>query len=197
MLTGVVACLLLLIALLAIPLTLNFQLSWKHVFERDIKLQWAFGLVRLRIPFRQPKSPSPQGEALEQRIDRLERSYSKRQNFFAVVRQKTFRRRIIRFISDLWHTVHKRNLTLRIRVGLGDPADTGQLWGILGPVAGILANVQEASITIEPEFLDATFELNSSGSIRIIPLQMVCLAVALLLSPTIWRGIRQMRLVGR
>ena len=143
------------------------------------------------------KGTSPEGEELEQKIGRFERSFRKKQNVFAVVRQKPFRRRIIRFISDLWHAVHKKNVSLRVRVGLGDPADTGQLWAIVGPVAGILANIQEASIKIEPEFFDTTFELDSSGSIRLIPLQMIYLTVALLLSPPVWQGIRQMRIVGQ
>lgn len=197
MLTGVMVFLLLLIALLAIPVTLSFKVSWQHNLQNDIELQWAFGLVRVRIPAFQPKPPSAEFEELGHRIGRFERSSRKKKNVFAVVRQKRFRRRIIRFINDLWHAVHKKNLRLRVRVGLGDPADTGQLWAICGPVAGILANVQEASINIEPEFLDTTFELDSSGSIRIIPLQMICLTVALLLSPSVWHGIKQMRVAGR
>lgn len=196
MLTGVVVFLLLLIALLAIPITVTFQLSWRQVFQNDIKLQWAFGLVRVRIRPRQPKLPSPKGEEPEQRIGRIERTLLKKQNVFAVVRQKKIRRRIIRFINDMWHAVRKKNLSLRVRVGLGDPADTGQFWTLLGPVAGILSSVQEASIIIEPEFIDMTFELDSSGSIRVIPLQMIYLTVALLLSPLIWQGIKQMRIVG-
>jgi hypothetical protein len=41
--------------------------------------------------------------------------------------------------------------------------------------------------------MDATFELDGSGSIRIIPLQLIVLTLALLLSPPVWQGIRQMR----
>ena len=197
MLTGVVAFLLLLIALLAIPLTLTFQVSWQQVFQSDIELQWAFGLVHARFRSFQPKAPSPQGEQLEQSIGRLKPTSGKRLKFFAVVRHTKFRRRIIRFISDLLRMVHKKNVSLRVRLGLGDPADTGQLWAIVGPMAGILANVQEASIDIEPEFLDATFELDSSGSVRIIPLQMIYLSVALMLSPPVWQGIKRMRTVGQ
>ncbi len=197
MLTGVMAFLMLLIALLAIPLTLTFQVSWQQVFQNDFKLQWAFGLVRVRIRSFQPKVPSLGDEELEQGIRRFERLSGKKQNVFAVVRQKNIRRRIIRFIIDLWHAVHKKNVSLRVRVGLGDPADTGRLWAIFGPVAGILTNVKEASIKIEPEFFDTTFELDSSGSIRVIPLQMIYLTVALLLSPTVWQGIRQMRIAGQ
>ena len=111
-------------------------------------------------------------------------------SIFRALRQTAFRRRIILFIHDLWHAVHKRDISLRLRVGLGDPADTGQLWAMLGPVAGMLADTQAASIEIEPEFFDATLELDSSGDIRFIPLQMIYLTVGLLLSPPVWRGIK-------
>lgn len=193
MLTGAAAFLLLLIALLAIPLTLTFQVSWQQAFESDIELQWAFGLVRIRSRSSRAAAPTPEGEKREPGVGRGKRAPGKRQNFFAVVRHTEFRRRIIRFISDMWRAVHKKEVSARVRVGLGDPADTGQLWAIVGPMAGMLANVQAASIDIEPDFLDATLDLDSSGSVRIIPLHMIYLGAALLLSPAVWQGIRQMR----
>ncbi len=197
MLTGVLAFLLLLIALLAIPVALTYQASWPEVFQISADLEWAFGLVRVRIPSSDSKAPSSYGEETKRMTDRSERSSRKKPNVFAAVRQEPFRRRIIRFISDLWQAIHKKDVCLRVRVGLGDPADTGQLWAFFGPLAGILANVREASIHIEPEFLDTTFELDSAGSIRIIPLQMIYLAVALLLSPRVWQGVTVARKGGK
>lgn len=82
---------------------------------------------------------------------------------------------------------------VRIRLGLGDPADTGQLWGLLGPVAALLSNLQGARLELEPEFMDAVFELEGSGTIRFVPLQLLVLVAALMLSPSIWQGVRFMR----
>lgn len=196
MLTGVTTFLLLLIALLAVPVTLRFQMSWQQDFQGDITLFWFFGLVRVRLPSSQLKSPGEEGEAPAHKTDRHERAPSKMPNLFATVRQKAFRRRIIRFIGDLWRAIHKNNVRLRVRVGLGDPADTGQLWAVVGPIAGMLTNVQEASIEIVPEFIDTAFELDSSGNIRLVPLHIIYLTVALMLSPSVWLGIKQMRAVG-
>lgn len=193
MLFGVVTFLLLLIALLAVPVTLTFQVSWQQAIESDIKLHWLFGLVHVRLPSFQSKAPSLEGEELTQKMSHFKRSSRKKTNFFAIIWQKAFRRRIIKFVSDFWHAIHKRNVNLRIRIGLGDPADTGLLWAVVGPVAGILANAQEASIELEPEFFDATFELDSSGNIRLIPLQMIYLTAGLLLSPPVWQAIKQVR----
>ena len=195
MLTGVVAFLLLLIALLAIPVKLTFHASWPQAFKDYIKLQWAFGLVSVRLPLLQSKEPSTEGEELEQKIKPLGPSSRKNKNSLALIRQKSFRQRIIRFVSDFWHAVHKRDVILHIRIGLDDPADTGQLWAIVGPVAAILANIKDASIEIEPEFFDTTFELDGSGNIRFIPLQIIYLTIGMLLSPSVWQGIKQMRKV--
>ncbi len=68
MLTGVAAFLLLLIALLAIPVTLTFQASWPQAFQDHIKLQWAFGLVSVRLPSPQPKASSIRGVRLKLKL---------------------------------------------------------------------------------------------------------------------------------
>jgi hypothetical protein len=60
----------------------------------------------------------------------------------------------------------------------------------------MLARVRDIRITVVPDFIDATFEADSSGTIRVIPLQFVILALGLLFSPSIWRGIMLMRASG-
>jgi len=198
MLTGVAAFLLLLIALLAIPLTLTFQASWPQASQGFIMLHWAFGLVSVRMALPQSKAPSTEGDELTRKLERSQTlSGEKRNAFIRILRQQSFRRRVIRFIRDFWHAIHKRDVILRLRIGLGDPADTGQLWSVVGPVAGILATIKEASLVIEPEFFDTTFELDGSGSIRFIPLHIIGLTVGILLSPSVWQGIGQMRQVER
>ena len=191
MLNGVLVVLLGVIALLAIPLTLTFRIATRQVFDNDIRLRWAFGLVRMRIPAGKTEAPSTETGEAKRKPTRRKLTSRRKSKVFGAVRQKGFRRRIIRFVGDLWRAVHKQDVRLRVRVGLGDPADTGQLWAVLGPVSGLLASVRDASISIEPEFVDATIELDSSGSIRVIPLQLVYLTVGLLLSSQVWKGLRR------
>lgn len=193
MLTGVFVFLLFFIALLAIPVALTFQLSWPKDRQQDALLKWAFGLVKVRIPASEPKALSSGSDHLKRKTRRSRHSFGKKTNVLAAIQLKPFRQRIVRFISDMWHSVHKKDISLHVRLGLGDPADTGQLWAIVGPIAGLLATVQGAAIAIEPEFSDSTFELNAAGSIRLIPLQLIYMTIALLLSPPVWRGVVKMR----
>lgn len=80
---------------------------------------------------------------------------------------------------------------MRLRIGLGDPADTGRLWAIIGPIAGMAQNLRDIQLLIEPEFMDPLFEIESHGQIQFAPLRFIGLAVAFILSPTMiktwWR----------
>lgn len=192
MLIGTVAFLLVLVALLAVPVRLSYRLSWRRVLQGHVQLRWLFGLVRVQLPLAQSK-PRPDEQKAVSRKQRKGASSARKSNPVAAIRQKAFRRRVFRFLRDTWRAIHKQNLRLRVRIGLGDPADTGRLWAVVGPVSGMIALVEDATIEIEPEFVDAVFEIDSSGSIRVVPLQMIYLTSRLLLSPSFWQGIRQAR----
>jgi hypothetical protein len=197
MLSGLLLTLLLLVALLAIPVVLRFHISWPEQTQRELELQWAYGLVRVQLP------PSPSGEAsaegkeVAEVIERAahrprEKSTGKMVNFMAVIRQKPFRQRILRYLRDCWRAIHKQEMRLHFRIGLGDPADTGQLWAYIGPLAALLTNVKGASIELEPQFDEELFELESSGRIEFVPLQLIYLTLAMVLSPQVWRGLREL-----
>lgn len=195
MLAGVLIALSILVALLAIPVTLTFHIAWRDALHSDIALTWAFGLVHLRLPSGERTPPAPRRR--EDNNDHTTRSGApKPAKLFAAIRVRRFRRRMLRFAADLWRALHKRDLHLHVRLGLGDPAETGQLWGMLGPGAGLLSGVSDASISVEPDFLDATLELDGSGRIRVMPLRLLGLASALLLSPSVWQGLKRMRTAG-
>lgn len=178
------------------PLTLTYQFSWKQTLSANLRLNWAFGLVRADVSPDLAKPEAGEPEAAGQKAARWGKSKGKGTNFMAAIRQTSFRRRIFRFMSDLWRAIHKKDVRLLVRLGLGDPADTGQLWAALGPLSGMLSRLRDIRIAIEPDFLDSTLEVDSSGTIRMIPLQLAIIALGLFFSPTVWRGIVLMRTSG-
>jgi hypothetical protein len=190
MLLAVASLLVVIIALLAIPLTLAFQASWQQSFQSEIKLIWLFGIVQVRLPSSQEKTSSHKKPRHNKKRKHKKQTQGKN-GFLATIRQQAIRRQIIKFIHTLWHAVKKRGLMLHLRIGLDDPADTGQLWAIIGPIAGALANSKEIDIHIEPEFSDPIFELESRGTVRLIPLQIIYLTIALLLIPLLWQRLKK------
>ena len=195
MLIGTVIFLSLIVILLAMPVTLTYQFSCKETPSANLRLNWAFGLVRADVSPDLAKHGPDKPDATRKKAARRGKSTGKK-NFMVAIRQAPFRRRMLRFVSDLWRTIHKKNVQLLVRLGLGDPADTGRLWAVLGPLSGMLARLRDIRVTIEPDFLDATLEVDSSGTIRMIPLQIAIIVFGLLFSPPIWRGLMSMRRSG-
>jgi hypothetical protein len=195
-LIGTVIFLSLIVILLAVPVTVTYQFSWQEAPRADVRLNWAFGLVRADVSPNQSKAKRDNAEAAGKEAAGRRKSTGRRAAIVAGIRQPAFRRRILRFVSDLWHAIRKKNVELLLRLGLGDPADTGQLWAALGPLSGIFANRRDIRVSIEPDFLDATLEVEGSGAIRVVPLQIVIIVLGLLVSPPIWRGVLAMRAQG-
>lgn len=196
MLIGTVIFLSLIVILLALPVTLTYRCSWKRTLSADLRLNWAFGLVRADVSPDLSNPDPDQATAVARKGDGWGRSTGRKSNVLAAIRQTTFRRRILRLLSDLWSAIHKKDVRLWIRAGLGDPADTGRLWAVLGPLSGIFSRPGDINVAIEPDFLDATLEVDSSGIVRVVPLQIVIIALGLLVSPAMWRGIMLMRTSG-
>jgi hypothetical protein len=195
-LIGTVIFLSLIVILLAVPVTLTYQLSWKETLSARIRLHWAFGLVRADVSPDLRKSAPDQALTGRKKAARRSRKKGRKTNLLAAIRQPPFRRRIYRFAADMWEAIHKRNVRLLVRLGLGDPADTGQLWAALGPLSALFARIRDIRISIEPDFLDSTLEVDSSGTIRMIPLRIAVIVIGLFLSPPVWRGIMSMRTTG-
>ena len=176
------------IALLAIPIEIVFSVQRHEKFEKSVSIGWLFGIVRFTPPLNgsEPKPERPKKEKKRSGKENGRRA-------IAVARNRSFRLRLIRFIKDIFGAVHLSDLTLRARLGLGDSADTGMLWGFIGPVAGFLASIRKAIIRIEPEFMYETFELDSKGRVRLIPLQFLFIMFAFILSPVTLRVIWGLR----
>lgn len=168
----------------------NFLSACAGEINGQIRGDWLFGLVRFRIPIPGPSQTEP----LPKRNTSTRKSKRKTGrdtlSILPLLRQSTFRNRVVRFAKDILRATHGRNLYLRLRIGLGDPADTGRLWALVGPVAGIAANIESAKVHLEPEFMESVFTIESHGTFRLIPLQIIFLTIVFMLSPTIlpaWR----------
>jgi hypothetical protein len=177
-----------LICMLAIPFELQFRFALGKQADRHVRLVWAFGLARVSLPSDKlqranragkPGSDEPAGDR--------KGSSGTTARALRVFSDTKLRRRMMRYFGAVWRAIDKRDLLLRARIGLGDPADTGQLWAIAGPVAAALSSIRDASVSIRPDFYDEVVEMDTSGRITVIPLQLIGLTLPLLLSPRLIR----------
>ncbi|MDD3448904.1 MAG: hypothetical protein PHF72_07730 [Gammaproteobacteria bacterium] len=178
-----------LLALLAVPLELAFSVRRDGVRrEGRGSLRWLFGLVRVRLGG--PGRPA----ARRPRARRPRRGGGGARRMLALVQVEGFGSHLLRLARDLFRRIRIQELGLRVRLGLDDPADTGRLWAVVGPLAA-LPGLRR--ITIEPEFAAGTFELDGRGRIRIVPLRLLSVLLRFALSPVTLRALYATRAAAR
>lgn len=196
-LTGIAALLVLLGLMLAIPLQLAFSVQGIEGFHARIRMRWLFGALKFdtRMPRLAQRRASPARSRVAAHVrpakDRRRHSHDR---WLAALRQAPFRRRLLRLLADLYRAAHLSPLRLQARLGLGDPADTGRLWALIGPLGAWAQGQSGAQIRIEPEFVDAVIEFDADGCLRLIPIQLLGLVLAFAVSPEsirAWRGLEQ------
>ncbi|WP_395377541.1 DUF2953 domain-containing protein [Marinicella sp. W31] len=182
--------LLTLVMLLAIPISLSFKINEHSESKNKIVVRWFFGLIKFRVPLTQDASP-----VSESRLKKSTKTGSDKRSkkIFKLLLQKNFRHRLFEYVRDVWRSIVKQDIKLHIKTGLGDPADTGKLWGIVGPISSGLVHVHHLPVFIEPDFMYARFEINGHGTLRFIPLRIIFVSLKLFFSPVLWKGLRQIR----
>lgn len=107
----------------------------------------------------------------------------------SVLRTEGFVARVWRLLRDLLQRIQVQDLSLEARIGLDDPADTGRLWGFVGPLVAVLPLPSAANVAIAPDFQAQTFEFSSEGQIRLVPIRLLWTALLFLLSPVTLRAL--------
>lgn len=185
-----------LVLVLAIPFEFVFIVYRQRETRADFSILWLFGVVRVPVSNKTArqrfKKPS--------KTKKPRKHKSKSANFATVsdlFRNARFRYRLIRFVKDVFKTIHIASFYLRVRLGLDDPADTGRIWAYLGPLAVFLTNLSNATVSLEPDFQTEILLYESSGRIRVIPLQVIVTVLAFVFSPVTIQAFWRMRKAGK
>lgn len=176
-----------LILLLAIPLDLTFQANRRDTLDGRIRLSWAFGMIRAQYRVGAPKHRHEPRDILPEATDNTGT------DVIRAIFRPSLRRQLKVLLIDLWHAIKKRDIKIHLRIGLGDPADTGILWTVVGPLTAVGSNCGDLVLAVEPAFDDSVLQFEGSGSVRVVPLQVACIVLRFLMSPMMWKEISAMR----
>lgn len=183
----------LLVLLLAVPIDVAFRWRGVEAAEGQIAIGWLFGLVKFRVLL--PDTAKPPARTASQAVKPRARRDARTSHgqVLVALRQAAFRHRAYRLLRDLLHAVRLRELRLGLRLGLGDPADTGLLWALVGPLNAAAQNLRNARVRIEPDFIAPAFEVEAHGRCMLVPLQILLLVIVFALSPASIRAWRTLR----
>lgn len=185
-LAGIAAALL---ALLAVPVDIAFAARRRERLEARLTVGWLWGVVSVPVSSGEPEKCRRKKPPKHPRRKRRKKTSGARRAW-AAMRSEAFVRRLLRLPGDLLRRVHIRRLELDVRLGLDDPADTGRLWGLVGPAAALLPVPDGATVAVVPEFSEALFHLDARAEARMVPATVLGVLLTFLLSPATLRAAR-------
>lgn len=150
-------------------------------------LSWLFGVARIRLGADRRRARAARQRPAGGRQRGKRRAAGR---LTAMLETEGALSRALRLVRDVLRSIRIRQLSLRARLGLDDPADTGRLWAVVGPLAGALSLLPVAHIAVEPQFTTEVFDIDLRSRVRVIPLRLLFAALLFVLSPVTLRALR-------
>ena len=159
----------LVIFVLSVPFesTLSLEVYGRPRFR--LKVGWFFGLVSKEV------GGGKKSEEEEKPADR-KRGFDRAQlvRMAGILRIPGLSKRVRAFLRSIVNRLKIRDFGADLRVGLGDPADTGLMFAIIGPTILFMCSSFPRQVRVQPSFTDeAVFEGSFHGTVRVVPIQMV------------------------
>jgi len=167
-----------------VPLELVFNARVPGKPSVRFKLLWLFGLVGREMVGRE----KPKEKAAPEKPKLKKKKKRRFKDIFVLLRTKGLLKQFQVFIRDLLRCFKIRDLNADIRVGLGSPDDTGQLFAFIGPPVVWLSSTLPFRVNVQPAFEDeAIFEGHARGKVRLRPIQLLIPIVKFLFSIATFR----------
>ena len=152
------------VALLFVPV--DFALSAGTATGVRLRVRWLW--VRLEHAW-----PAGGGATVESVPDRRGRSLQTARIARRLLAIDGLVARFARLARELLGSLAWRRGRVAVRMGLGDPADTGELCGWVVPVLLAVRSRTALEIEFQPEFAEASFDASAEGSGRFVPARAV------------------------
>ena len=207
---------LILAALFLLLLLVPVDLEGRGAFGKrpEIRIIWLFGLIKMELleersrgRDRPDEKITEQNTAAEEGQEEISRAEKKAetdgsgwgvQDILSIFQTKGLMKDLKRLLNGLVYAIRVRYLRGCIRIGLQDPADTGQAAGSLWSLAGWLQSLYPVEIEIEPSFCQEVLEGEGQGALRIWPILVALSLLRFSFSrPVLSASLRLIQLVSR
>jgi hypothetical protein len=156
--------------ILWVPLDMVLHADTDGKPKLRLKFSWFFGLVSRELTGKKGK---PAGKRKAARA-RKKRGWANAGLLFKIIRTRGLLRHLKELITDVLGCFRFRDIFADFKIGLGDPADTGLLFAILGPATAFVGSSHLHRVRLEPSFVDdAVLQGYSHGTLRLRPIRLV------------------------
>ncbi len=180
----------LLLLLLSIPVDFIFQFDSRQSPALHFQIGWLFSLARFKIGKKKKKKPKRKKPDKKKAKKRGRKKGGSKFRFLGLITEALLRR-VLRLVMDIFRAIHFRKVGADLRAGLGEPADTGMIFGLASPAFLLLPNSIQSQIRLSPDFGDeAVFAGDAFGSIRLWPIEIIFIVLKFIFSRPVLRTIK-------
>jgi hypothetical protein len=153
------------------PLEVTFHMESDGRTEFGVRVLWCFGLMRRELA---TKRKRPQKEPRADARPKLKKWQVRTDTMLQIFKSKGMLSQLRSLMIDTLHCLRLKELNADIKIGLDDPADTGQLFALIGPVALFVRSIWHHQIRLMPSFEDeAVLEGYAYGTVCVQPIQLI------------------------
>jgi hypothetical protein len=177
------------VVLSASPIVFSFELNYPGG-GANLTIRWLWGLARFR--------PGAGGRKKKAKESRKSKRRGEQKGTKRIENPKAFlaprvRRAALRVVARLFRRIEVRRLSLRLVIGLDDPADTAFVYGALLPIGLLLNALPAGEFRIDPRFEEEVVEIVGAGAVGLIPFMVVATALGTFLRRDGWIILRAVK----
>ncbi len=187
----IIALVALFLVLLCIPVQLALEANLTEERRFNVSLVWFFGLLRLSLKRRKPRPARAQKPKEKAKMSPRDR-WRRLQMVLSIIRIKGLARQTIRLFARLLKTIKFLDAAIDLKLGLGDPADTGMLFAFIGPFTPLIRSYAPFPVSLQPLMDDSWISGYSRGRISVQPVRLGPPILGFLFSRPAFRLIRVM-----
>jgi hypothetical protein len=183
----VVGLIVLFVLLLAMPIDVVFYVERDARFRLGATVRLMFGLIKKDLGSKKRRRREEDDQKAKLKKHRVGV-----RPLIAALTTRGFAQKLLKLMRDVLRIVKVRELKARVRIGLGDPAETGILFAVVAPTMIFVRSFSSADVLVEPDFEDEKLEGYCQGDIRAVPIKFVRPLVPFVFSRTTWHAVRAM-----
>lgn len=181
----------LLLFLLCVPLELVFELEVNGRAKFGLRLVWFFGLISQEVKKGKKKPKEEKDKVADQRKPAGgKKKAGDIKTVFQILRTRGLLRHVIRLFRGIIRSFRIKELSVNLRLGLDNPADTGLLFAVIGPAMPFLSSSRFHQVALEPSFGGAVCQGSLRGVVGLQPVRLIPPVTGFIFSPSMMRVIK-------
>lgn len=162
------------ILIFAIPVGVELDYNSQTKYKSSTRIRWLFGLVNFKTSNANTTTRSKSTEIHSKSGKRKKTNVFKfSDTLLTLIKSRGFVKRVFKLVRDFLTVADIRHFRCYLGVGLDDPADTGQIYGMLSPISVFLHAYPQINFSFIPLFDRETFESKLNIELKIIPVKII------------------------